>query len=108
MEKMALSLVIASMKLHPYFQAHTIKVMTDQPTKKVKQARRYWLSNPTSVSPAQCAGSFCELENNQLNIIIHSIRQGHVVQPPSFVLLAGILSIKHNITPFKINSNYFL
>ena len=35
MEKMALSLVIASVKLHPYFQAHTIVVMTDQPIKKV-------------------------------------------------------------------------
>ena len=35
MEKMALSLVIASIKLRPYFQAHTIVVMTDQPIKKV-------------------------------------------------------------------------
>ena len=31
---MALSLVIASRKLHPYFQAHAIMVMTDQPIKK--------------------------------------------------------------------------
>ena len=35
MEKMALSLVIASIKLHPYFQAYTIVVMTDQAIKKV-------------------------------------------------------------------------
>ena len=34
MEKMSLSLVIASGKLRPYFQAHTIMVMIDQPIKK--------------------------------------------------------------------------
>lgn len=34
MEKMALSLVIASRKLRPYFQAHTIMVMIDRPIKK--------------------------------------------------------------------------
>ena len=28
-EKMAFSLIVASRKLHPYFQAHTIFVMTD-------------------------------------------------------------------------------
>ena len=30
-EKMAFSLIVASRKLRPYFQAHTIFVMTDQP-----------------------------------------------------------------------------
>ena len=30
-EKMTFSLIIASRKLRPYFQAHTIIVMTDQP-----------------------------------------------------------------------------
>jgi len=30
-EKLAFALIVASRKLHPYFQAHTILVMTDQP-----------------------------------------------------------------------------
>ena len=34
MEKMAFSLIVASRKLCPYFQAHTIVVMTDQPIQK--------------------------------------------------------------------------
>ncbi|XP_075654351.1 uncharacterized protein LOC142624589 [Castanea sativa] len=33
-EKMAFSLIVASRKLHPYFQANTIMVMTDQPIQK--------------------------------------------------------------------------
>ena len=33
-EKVAFTLIIASRKLHPYFQAHTIMVMTDQPIRK--------------------------------------------------------------------------
>ena len=33
-EKLAFTLVIASRKLHPYFQAHTILVMMDQPLRK--------------------------------------------------------------------------
>jgi hypothetical protein len=35
MEKMAFALTIASRKLRPYFQAHTIKVLTEYPLKKV-------------------------------------------------------------------------
>ena len=35
MEKMVFALTIASRKLRPYFQAHTIKVLTEYPLKKV-------------------------------------------------------------------------
>jgi hypothetical protein len=35
MEKMAFALIIASRKLRPYFQAYTIKVLTEYPLKKV-------------------------------------------------------------------------
>ena len=31
---MAFALIVALRKLHPYFQAHTILVMTDQPLRK--------------------------------------------------------------------------
>jgi len=31
MEKIAFTLLVASKKLHPYFQAHPIVVVTDQP-----------------------------------------------------------------------------
>ena len=34
MEKLAFALVIAAQKLKPYFQAHTIIVLTDQPLKR--------------------------------------------------------------------------
>jgi len=34
MEKIVFALLIASIKLHPYFQAHPIVVMTDQPIRK--------------------------------------------------------------------------
>ena len=34
MEKIAFALLVASKKLHPYFQAHSIVVMTDQPIRK--------------------------------------------------------------------------
>ena len=34
MEKLAFALVTAARKLKPYFQAHTIIVLTDQPLKK--------------------------------------------------------------------------
>ena len=34
MEKLALALIIAARKLKPYFQAHVIIVLTDQPLKK--------------------------------------------------------------------------
>ena len=37
MEKLAFALTIASRKLQPYFQAHTIKVLTEYPLKKVFQ-----------------------------------------------------------------------
>ena len=33
-EKMVFSLIVAPRKLRPYFQAHTIFVMTDQPIRK--------------------------------------------------------------------------
>ena len=33
-EKMVFSLIVVSRKLHPYFQAHTIFVMTNQPIRK--------------------------------------------------------------------------
>ena len=33
-EKMDFALIVASKKLRPYFQAHTILVMTDQPIRK--------------------------------------------------------------------------
>ena len=33
-EKIAITLIVASCKLHPYFQANPILVMTDQPIKK--------------------------------------------------------------------------
>ena len=35
MEKLAFALVTAAQKLKPYFQAHTIIVLTDQPLKRV-------------------------------------------------------------------------
>jgi hypothetical protein len=35
MEKLAIALLIASRKLWPYFQAHSIKVLTECPLKKV-------------------------------------------------------------------------
>ena len=34
MEKLALALITAAQKLKPYFQAHIIVVLTDQPLKK--------------------------------------------------------------------------
>ena len=34
MKKIAFELSVASRKLHPYFQAHPIVVMTDQPIRK--------------------------------------------------------------------------
>ena len=34
-EKITFTLIVASRKLHPYFQANPIIVMTDQPIKKV-------------------------------------------------------------------------
>ena len=34
MEKLALALITAARKLKPYFQAHIIVVLTDQPLKK--------------------------------------------------------------------------
>jgi len=34
MEKIAFTLLVASRKLRPYFQAHPIIVMTDQPIRK--------------------------------------------------------------------------
>jgi hypothetical protein len=37
MEKLALTLVIASRKLRPYFQAHTVRVLTEYPLRKVLQ-----------------------------------------------------------------------
>ena len=33
-KKLVFSLIVASRKLRPYFQAHTIMVMTDQPLRK--------------------------------------------------------------------------
>ena len=36
-EKLAYCLVLASRKLRPYFQAHPIKVLTDQPLRQVLQ-----------------------------------------------------------------------
>lgn len=36
-EKMALTLVISTGKLRPYFQAHTIVVLTNQPLRQVMQ-----------------------------------------------------------------------
>ena len=35
MEKIAFALLVASRKLHPYFQAHHIVVITDQPIRKM-------------------------------------------------------------------------
>ena len=35
MEKLAFALITAARKLKPYFQAHTIIVLTDQPLKRV-------------------------------------------------------------------------
>ena len=42
MEKLAFALLIATRKLKPYFQAHTIVVLTDKPLRKV-------MSNPEAV-----------------------------------------------------------
>ena len=42
MEKLAFALVTATLKLKPYFQAHTITILTDQPLKRAK-------SNPEAV-----------------------------------------------------------
>ena len=39
MEKLAFALITAARKLKPYFQAHTIVVLTDQPLKRA-------MSNP--------------------------------------------------------------
>ena len=36
-EKLALALVISARRLRPYFQAHTIHVLTDQPLRQVLQ-----------------------------------------------------------------------
>ena len=33
-KKLVFALIVTSRKLHPYFQAHTILVMTDQPLQK--------------------------------------------------------------------------
>ena len=35
MEKLILALVTAAQKLHPYFEAHTIEVLTEYPMKQV-------------------------------------------------------------------------
>ena len=40
-EKLALALVMASRKLRPYFQAHTIKVLTDQQLRQILQKPDY-------------------------------------------------------------------
>ncbi|KAK1561191.1 hypothetical protein Q3G72_035306 [Acer saccharum] len=37
MEKLALSLIVASRKLRPYFQSHPIVVLTNQPLRQVLQ-----------------------------------------------------------------------
>lgn len=37
MEKLALALVIASRKMRPYFQTHTIQILTNFPLKQVMQ-----------------------------------------------------------------------
>ena len=42
MEKLALALITTARKLKPYFQAHIIVVLTDQPLKKA-------MSNPEAV-----------------------------------------------------------
>ena len=42
MEKLAFALIIAARKLKPYFQAHTIVVLTDKPLRKA-------MSNPEAV-----------------------------------------------------------
>ena len=34
MEKLAFALIIAAQKLKPYFQAHTIVILTDKPLRK--------------------------------------------------------------------------
>ena len=34
MEKIAFALLVASKKIYPYFQAHSIVIMTDQPIRK--------------------------------------------------------------------------
>ena len=39
MEKLAFALLIAARKLKPYFQAHTIVILTDKPLRKA-------MSNP--------------------------------------------------------------
>jgi hypothetical protein len=36
-EKLAFALIMASRKLRPYFQAHTIRVLTEYPLRKVMQ-----------------------------------------------------------------------
>ena len=36
-EKFAYALVLASRKLHPYFKAHKVVVLADQPLKNVRQ-----------------------------------------------------------------------
>jgi hypothetical protein len=36
-EKLAFALVVASRKLRPYFQAHTIRILTEYPLRKVMQ-----------------------------------------------------------------------
>ena len=38
MEKLAFTLVTAARKLEPYFQAHTIVVLTDKPLRRVRSS----------------------------------------------------------------------
>ena len=40
MEKLAFALVTVTRKLKPYFQAHTIIVLTDQPLKKAMSSSK--------------------------------------------------------------------
>ena len=40
-EKVALALVMAARKLRPYFQAHTITILTDQPLRQILQKPEY-------------------------------------------------------------------
>ena len=35
LEKMALAVVEAARKLHPYFQSHSVEVLTDQPLRTI-------------------------------------------------------------------------
>ncbi|XP_050259769.1 uncharacterized protein LOC126704809 [Quercus robur] len=71
MEKLAFSLVTATRKLIPYFQAHVINVLIDHPLKKVRNQKSLLLARP----PTQANGKV-EVANRSLLKIIKTRLEG--------------------------------